>query len=163
MSACRYKRGCAGRRGVVVSVLRPQPDAGGAGAAFEPSVGSGSLREGKAGSGGLLTEGLMKFKSWHLRGFYFRGRRLIKFSMIQKSRLCFYISVVVESGERKKRGGFCMITAGSCTIRCGSCCGEGRLWRRQQRKEKRLFFTFSNVIRVYKEGTARQEGLGSKK
>ena len=51
-----YKRGCAGRRGVVVSVLRPQPDAGGAGAAFEPSVGSGSLREGKAGSGGLLTE-----------------------------------------------------------------------------------------------------------
>ena len=43
---------CAGQRGVVVSVLRPQPDAGGAGAAFEPSVGSGSLREGKAGSGG---------------------------------------------------------------------------------------------------------------
>ena len=56
MGACHHKRGCAGRRGVVVSVLRPQPDAGEAGAAFEPSVGSGSLREGKAGSGGLLTE-----------------------------------------------------------------------------------------------------------
>ena len=32
--------------------LRLQPNAGGAGAAFEQSVGSGSLREGKAGSGG---------------------------------------------------------------------------------------------------------------
>jgi len=65
---------CAGQRGVVVSVLRPQPDAGGAGAAFKPSVGSGSLREGKAGSGGLLTESLMKFKTWHLRGNFFRKK-----------------------------------------------------------------------------------------
>ena len=85
---------CAGRRGVVARVLRPQPDAGGAGAAFEPSVGSGSLRDGKAGSGGGLTESLMKFKKEHLRGFFFRGRRLIKFFDDTKKKLCFFSMIV---------------------------------------------------------------------